>query len=393
MPQNRRRFGKEEDALNRIRIQSRILTALLLALAFLLCACTSLQENAPDTPAAPLSLWALRDDPMTETLYALTVLYNAEDPEAPVSVRIYDDEQSLANAMDSARPDLLLCGQDHALALYGQGRLKRISDEDAPLPQFTETFLALSDCVGVSYFPLGADVQLLAVNPSVPTQTDAAVLSNMDRLCRAASDKGKQEGQAFFSADSFAGLFAACMAQTNEVFLARRQEDIRSEAYRRLYNLLADAAYTGGLTYDSADPVGDVASGTLSCALSRSSALVGADPSLFFYPMPVMQGGSKLCLAEIYGLAVTSPFDRNLPYVGDFLRGLFAQETSLTSVLDAGFLPACDAPWPEGGGSFIGALRATADYYRFLSPDAAEGYRLRGRDFEADFRDALALLQ
>ena len=330
---------------------------------------------------------------MTETLFALTELYNAGEPQAPVSVRIFDDEQSLASAMDSARPDLLLCRQDHALALYGQGRLKSIRDEDDFLPQFTEAFLELSDCVGVSYFPLGADVQLLAVNPSVPTKMDAAVLSNMDRLCRAASEQGTQEGQAFFSVDSFSGLFAACLAQTDEVFLARRQEDIRSGAYRHLYNLLADAAYTGGLSYDSADPVGDVASGALGCALSSSAALVGADSSLFFYPMPVVQGGSKLCLAEIYGLAVTSPFDRSLPYAGDFLRWLFAQETSLASVLEAGFLPACDAPWPEGGGSFIGALRATADYYRFLSPDAAEGYRLRGREFEEDFRTALALLQ
>jgi len=369
------------------------LLCVLLVLSLLLGACSQLQTPTPEAPAAPISLWLLRDHPLAASIESLTETYNASEPYAVVVLRFFDDEAAMAQAMDSARPDLLLCGAEQAIAMHEQGRLRSLSAGAEPLPASTARFRALGDCVDLSFFPLCADVQLLAVNAAVPARTDAAILSNMERLCLAAAEQGKADSAPFFSADSFAALFAACLAQTGDDFAARREEDIRREAYRRLYNLLADAAFTGGLLWECGDLPAAVSDGRVGCAVCFSSSLVCTDDaSVYCYPLPLMPGGEKLCLAEIYGFAVTSPFERSLPGAARFLRWLCAPETSAGLLLDEGYLPAADGPWPERAGSFAGAMRAVADGYGFVVPAADSGYRLHGKEFERSFRDALALL-
>lgn len=365
----------------------------ILALALLLAACSHTEPPAEKTSAASLSLWAQESGALTQELERRVERYNAAVPETAVELRLFSDEQSLADAMDSARPDLLLCRADHALALYGQDRLNLLPSDDAPLPRSSRIFRELSECVGASYFPLCADVQLLAADPAVPGQNDAAVLSSMERLCTAASESAPDTDIPFFAADSYAALFAVCLAQSGEDFHARRSEDIRSEAYRRLYNHLAGAAYNGGLVWEAGDLLPALLEGRLSCLLSTATRLAGHGDALLFYPMPVVQGGQKLCLAEIWGVAVTSPFDDSLPGAAAFLRWLCGGALDSGWLLERGWLPAAEGPWPEKGGSFVGALRATADSYSFFVPALDSGYRLQGAEFEEDFRAALALLR
>ena len=372
--------------MNRTRF-IRLLCAFL-ASVLLLCACTASDEPEEKPLPNSVTLWAVESDPIAGELSALVGQYNAAAPSVEVELRLFPDEQSLADAMDSARPDLLLCREDHALALYDQGRLKALDASGGELPGCLPAFQEFSPCVGVSYFPLCADVQLLAVSPAAVEQTDPAVLASMDRICAVAADASEP----YFAADSYAALFAVCLAQTGEEFRAIRSEDTLSKGYRRLYNLLAGAAYAGGLGYAEDDWLAAVSEGGVSCLLSTSTRLCAVKDKLLFYPMPVMQDGEKLCMAEIYGLAVTSPFTGGLPYAADFLRWLCAARTSAAPLLEKGYLPAAEGAWPELPGSYAGAMHATADSYRFYLPAVDSGYRLRGEDFEEDFRTALALL-
>ena len=101
------------------------LTSLLCALlaALLLCACSPPPEPEETRRPAAVTLWAVEDGPLAGVIGELVAQYNALSPPVPVELRQFQDEASLADAMNSARPDLLLCKADHALALYGQGRL------------------------------------------------------------------------------------------------------------------------------------------------------------------------------------------------------------------------------------------------------------------------------
>lgn len=371
------------------------LTVLLCALlaALLLCACSPPPEPEETHRPAAVTLWAAADGPLAGVIGELVGQYNALSPPVPVELRQFQDEESLADAMNSARPDLLLCKADHALALYGQGRLSAPGEDAGEVPVCLPAFRELSDCVGISYFPLGAEVQLLAVSPGAAGQTDPAVFADLESLCAAAAESGERSGTPYFAADSYAALFAACLAQTGGEFHAQRSEDVLSGDYRRVYNLLAGAAYTGGLGYDERDWLDELTGGSLGCLLASSVRLSPVRDGLRFYPMPVVPDGARLTLAEVTGVAVTSPFPDALPYAAQFLRWLCAPENSAAPLLAEGYLPAAGGVQAEEADSFAGAMAATAEGCRLYLPAADSGFRLRGEDFEQEFRAALALLK
>ena len=190
----------------------KITAALLCLCTLLLCACAG-EEQEPDEQHQ-LKLWYVESAPMAENLVQLIEEFNASSSGYKVVPRAFESEQKLAAAFDSGHPDLLLCGHERAFALYEQDKLTDISSalgEDAP--EFLSGVDIYSLSVGRSYFPLGAQTQLLYVNGAAfdASKTGAGVGSaafgTIEALCAIATAYGRSTGEPFMTADSFADMF------------------------------------------------------------------------------------------------------------------------------------------------------------------------------------------
>ena len=302
------------------------LTAALLCLCtLLLCACAG-EEQEPDEQHQ-LKLWYVESAPMAENLVQLIEEFNASSSGYKVVPRAFESEQKLAAAFDSGHPDLLLCGHERAFALYEQDKLTDISSalgEDAP--EFLSGVDIYSLSVGCSYFPLGAQTQLLYVNGAAfdASKTGAGVGSaafgTIEALCSIATAYGRSTGEPFMTADSFADIFYNCMLQHGEEFTGIAEQDMQSEEYKSLYNLLADAAYNHGLRALDGNAARLAEEGSVICALVHSSKLGGELPEwMRVYAFPGVEGGEDMCSAELFGLAVTTRASEKLGGAAQFI--------------------------------------------------------------------------
>lgn len=364
---------------------------------FLLCACLLLSacgEEVVETPQEEtVSIWYVEGELLSAELRTLAEQFNSASFPVKTELRAFADEAELGAALDSARPDLILCGHERAVALYEQGRLGDVSSGFSQAPAYSESFLALSDCVGRAFFPVGAETELLAVNGpafegSAASAPGMASLSTLEGLCAAATACG-QQGQVFFTADSFTALFAAALGPLDSGFSGIREQDMLSEDYKRVYNLLAEAAYEGGIgAYDSAAlPL--VKSGEPVCALVASTGLAGEqDESLAYYPMPGVSGS----LARAVGLAVTSPFSGREQAIARFLSWLLQPRRAADLALPNGLIPAVTGWAPEEPGGVESALLSLSEETLYFPP-LDSGYFRSDGEFEHRFRAALEMLK
>ena len=366
---------------------------LLLVLA-LLCGCgAGAPEAAPEAPE-PVTLWLWEGEPCAAALAALASEYDAGRPERPVSVRVFESENAMGAALNEGRPDLLLCSGERAVALYAQGKLRDAAPGAAFLPALTE----IDECVGRAYFPLGAELPLLAVNAALYLASPATdgvgegALSRVGSLCSLAAAHGMASEQPFFAAGSWAEFFALCLHQAGEPFDGRASSLSRGAHAAALYNMLAEAAYARGL-YVGAEDAGElVRRGYVVCALLPSRALASDTEGLMCYPAPVFDGGDALYPAALWGLAVTAAEDEPLDGVEPFLAWLFEPERSAALAADEGLLPplAIDSEGAEG--SPEEALRRAAQSATLVLPDGKAAWREHAADFDQELRAALALL-
>ena len=385
--------------------------ALLLCLALLLTGCGAgdAQPPAPSAPAlspeptappetlspaetpAPaeepaartLELWLAEDLPLCGALAELAADYGVQHPELNLKTVVYASEAELLVALERGGPDLFLCGEAAAEDLMAEGRLGSLSlSEEAPL-----LFRDAPVCEAESLIPLCAEAAVLVLK-----EEDRALLEDCDTLetlGRLASDYARREGKAFFSADSFAQLIACALAQKGSPFYTRRELDRGSEDYREVYNLLADAAFEGGLVSLNEPVLSAVERGNLICGVCGSRMLAKTEgDGLAVLPLPPMAGCEAMTEAQIWGLAVSAEADEEL--AADFLSWLLAQEGTAHAALEAGLVPAAEVKSTDKG-VFAGLALVARSCRCFLpAPDSA--YVRGGVDFERSFRETLALL-
>ena len=365
-------------------------------LCVLLCAClllTGCGEEIKTPEEETVSIWLVEGELLSTELTALAEQFNNASFPVKAELRAFANEEELGAALDSARPDLILCGHERAVALHEQGRLRDVSSGFTQAPAFGESFLKLSDCVGSAFFPVGAETELLVLNGPAFDQSAASALgresiTSIEGLCAAASACGEQ-GQLFFTADSFTALFTLALGPVGSGFSGVREHDILSEDYKRVYNLLAEAAYEGGVAaYDSAAlPL--VKSGEPVCALVASTGLAGEqDESLAYYPMPGVSGS----LARAVGLAVTSPFSGREQAIARFLSWLLQPRRAADLALPNGLIPAVTGWAPEEPGGVESALLSLSEETLYFPP-LDSGYFRSDGEFEHRFRAALEMLK
>lgn len=380
------------------------LICILLALALLSgCAFNApapqAEESAEPAPqgmdAAPVQLWLWSGEPMSAALTALAEDYNKTQPARTLHVRVFDSEAAMGSAMNEARPDLLLCSGERGAALYAQGKLRELSGE-VPL---SGAFAALDESVGRSFFPLGAEVPVLAVNAAAylasPVTSGAgdAALGGAESLLSLAAAHGRSTGQPFFAADSWAELFALFLLQAGENFDARRETLAESERGTELYNALAEAAFARGLYTGAEDAATLVRRGYVVCALLPSRELTHDAEGLACYPAPLLEGGEALLPAKLWGLAVTAGSEEPLPGAEAFLTWLFEPERAAALALDEGLLPAAAGRAAEAEeGSLDAALARTIEREKLFLEREDEPWREHAADFDEQLRAALALL-
>ena len=311
-------------------------------LCVLLCAClllTGCGEEIKTPEEETVSIWLVEGELLSAELTALAEQFNNASFPVKAELRAFANEEELGAALDSARPDLILCGHERAVALHEQGRLRDVSSGFTQTPAFSESFLTLSDCVGSAFFPIGAETELLVLNGPAFDQSAASALgrdtlTTLDGLCAAASACGEQ-GQLFFTADSFTALFTLALGPVGSGFSGVREQDILSEDYKRVYNLLAEAAYEGGLAACDSPALSLTESGEVVCALVSSTGLIGElSGELELYPLSGPAGG----FARAVGLAVTSPFSGREQAIAKFLSWLLQPQRAAELALDKGVL-------------------------------------------------------
>lgn len=331
----------------------------------------------PEPEEGSLSLWLARDLPLAESLAALAEDYTAQHPESQLFVYTFNSAEELRAALAQGSPDLLLCDGGRAASLAAEGKLAPSVGELGALRPFFRGAPA-------GFCPLGGELPVLVVKaenrdrlPEEPT---------LEELCALASDYGRRVERPFFSADSFAALFAGAQTQKGSPFYAQREQDLESEAYREVYNLLADAAFEGGLVSLDVPVLAAVERGELICGICSSRDLLTADrEELCILPLPPMEGCEARTEALLWGLAV--PAGEKREEAEAFLAWLLAQPALREAAAEAGLLPACGDDWP-GAADFAAAL----DTGRACCSAENSGYAIYGAKFEQSFRAALALL-
>ena len=368
------------------------LACALLALA-LLSGCNFIPPQAPAEERVT-ALWVWDGEPLGAALSALAEEYNATNPAQKVSVTVFESENALATALNDARPELLLCSGERGAALYAQGKLAALAPEAA----FDERFTALDESVGTGFFPLGAELPVLAVNAAsylaspVTSGVGETGLAGTESLCSLAAAHGRSTGQPFFAADSWAAFFALYLAQAGEDFDGQRESLAASEQGAALYNALAEAAFARGLYTGAEDAATLVRRGYVTSALLPSTALASETEGLVFYPAPQLENGEGLLSVQLWGLAATGEDEETRPGAEAFLTWLLEPDRATALALDEGMLAGVSGGRaPDGEATLEQALLRSAEQNTLVLDRQSAAWRAQAEDFDEQLRDALAM--
>lgn len=377
--------------------QKKIAAVLLCICALLLCACGG-EGKEPDEQHQ-LKLWYVESTPMAENLIQLAEQFNSSGSGYRVVPRAFASEAEMADAFDSGHPDLLLCGHERAFALYSQDKLTDIAlTLGADAPKFLDGVDIYSLSVGRSFFPLGAQTQLLYVNGTLFDESEPgegvgdAAFGTVEALCSMATAYGRSTGEPFMTADSFADIFYNCMLQYGGIFSGDAEKDAQDENYKNLYNLLADAAYNHGLRAFSENEARLVEQGGVVCALVHSSKLGGELPEgMRVYPFPGVSDGESMCSAELFGLAVTTRAGEKLEGAAELIKWLCEPGRYTRSALGGGCIPLIAEARYTGDDELSSALMDIYSNKRLYLAAADSEYYKNRDGFDSSFAAALEL--
>ena len=344
----------------------RILCLVLLA-CLLLTGC-----GAQKADTAALSLWCASGDPLLPALRQAAETYNQSRKSGalPVAIREFEDAEALTNALNTTRPDLLLCSHTLAFSLSDRG----LTTDAGLALSYPEGIAARAEGVGRSVFPVGSRVRLLVSREEIPTDLAA--------LCRLAA----AHGGPYLAADSFADLLCQAVLGSGE-FHADREKDCFSAAFREVWNVLAEAAFAGGITAGDASALSLLESG-LPVAYVYSDSLASGVPAGFVLTAPGTQG--LPLLGDLRCLAVTAGDSRSQHGAATFLRWLFSGARPARMALEAGLVPAL--PGGEGTDA-LSALLLSLRERSFFYADGGSDYVKNRAAFERETRRVLDLLK
>ena len=404
--------------------RTRRFLAMLLVLALLLCACAAREEQREEREARPaaesapeegegpapageapkpteeelppaeddgsgFTLWIAEDAPLSGDMAALCEQYLRQAPDCGLVLRRFATSEELDAALETGKPDLLLCGGVRAAALIaaGRGGVPVLSEETQR--RMTLLFREAPGCAEGLYCPLGAALPVLTLREeNLPLLSGCG---SMESLCAAAGLSGQENGAPFLSADSFSQLFSGMLAQKGRVFYAMREQDLENQEYRAVYNLLAGAAYDGGLVSADEAVLPMVARGDLICGVCSSRELFRREAQgLIVLPLPPMEGCEALTETEFWGLLSMSGRDR--PDAVRFVAWLLQEGRAAEAALAVGLLPAEEGDWSTELDAAAAGLLCVVRTTRPWVPEEDGAYLRSGADFEQSFRAALALL-
>ena len=298
----------------------RLAAAAALVAAFAMCLFLTLSPGS--SSAQPLRLWYISGDCSDKALASLVSDYNRRGGKQarPVAVQSFEDEAALGAAFETDMPDLLLCSHAKAVQLDSRAVLARF-ETDADV--WAQEVSGLEG-VGEYFFPLGARVTVLLTNTA---KCEAAGLpaswDSLEALLDTAQDYAASSGAAFLAALLSLGADFDPSAP-----------DARAEDYVKIYNALAQCAYSGGLSAAASLP------GELLCTLAQSTALGGGLPSSLSASLaPLPEGGSDMRPAELLGIAVLHNENRNSDAAIAFIDWLCGRERLSKLALDSGLVP------------------------------------------------------
>ena len=348
--------------------------------------------SRPDDARGAITVWYVEGGTMSNEFVALAAGYNKSISRAslPVQCVPFADEDAMAAAFDTQAPDLVLCSHYRAFDMHARGKLTDISaalGDNAP--DYPRALSSRSACIGASYFPVGAEVQVLFVNTTLTAGRD---LTTLEALSAAAEEYRTETGKPFYAAADYAPLFFTEYLREGEEFdvgSAARS----SKVYKHIYNLLAENAYTGALSLTSGDEVSAVSAGELGCAVVGTTALpkkLSRGVSVLPVP-PLTAAGGEGELGEAWGLAVVARGSRSTGDISAFLAWLFSSNRDTRLALQTQLVPARtsslitrDALWS--------ALIALNTGEIVALPPADSDFAANRADFERDIRARLAFL-
>lgn len=236
------------------------------------------------------------------------------------------------------------------------------------------------------FVPLAYSAYVLAVNDTALRSsgfTDSA-FSSMESLFDAARQCGESKGKAFFAVDSYTELFAYCMRQLGELFTG--EFDTENESFVHIYNLIAEAAFTGGIA-DTSNALASVRNGDCVCAAVPAASLTDADIStLRILPLPMMKNGSRIHSGICTGYAVL----REGEAVKAAADWLMRSETTEYLALSVRAVPSvCTDKTPEDA---LSAALCDISKTCTLAALNVEAYSENAEQFENDFRAAMEML-
>lgn len=357
--------------------------AFILLISLLLCGCG--EKASRDY----ISIWYVEGDSAAAPLTALCDEYNAQLAEGmlPVGLRAFADEESLAAAFDSGRPDMLLCSHLKAEDLQQRGHLREIRGLSI-LPAYPQYLEERLDCTGLSFFPIGHDVQLICAKKGV---LDSEALRNPENLMAAVSALSGEGRRAVFTADDYAALLYQWLLSLSTEFHAEKSLDLREDNYKYVYNLIAQSAYDGGAVSMEYPAYELVRQNYLGCAALSSSCLAGKSvDGLELYRLPVFKD-SELCMSLCSGLAVTAREGRSSRSMAAFLSFLLAEDRVTALALEASLSPAVASELAvEADKDKL--LMDLSESCVFHLPGLYSDYTLNKAAFELWFRDTLEAL-
>lgn len=355
---------------------------LILAFAGLLCLGMVLYARKADnnggqkTAVGSIRLWFAAPDCAPAVMDEL-LLRCREETGLAVFADYFPDEQALAAALETDRPDLLFCSHIRAAYIDGIGGLAAL-DEALPIP---ESLKEIQPTPGRVFFPIGSRLLLLLQNTALTEEK----FDNLESLLNAAADTP------FLTTDDWSMLLYTAMRAEGKEMQGLPEKDRENKSYRTLYNLLGEASFRGGLAITEQDAAEYVRQGLLPCAIVRSSALAGLnDTGLRVLPMPLPKRAETAYTAELMGFAMPSGTDAGKTEI--FLRWLWNGQ-GREAALDAGLAPITNPdPGAVPDSELKQLLLTLTESNSLVWPDGQEAFFLNHESCEARLREALDLL-
>lgn len=349
-------------------------------------------RTRPDDARGVVSVWCVDGGTASGAIVELANEYNHSLSRAqlPVEITRFTDEAELAAALDFGTPDIILCTHYRAFEMHARGKLADISSAlDAAALEYPMALSSRSTSIGVSFFPIGMQAQVLLVNTALCGEAE---LTTMDALSRSAQNYYSETGAAFYAVDSYSALFFTELLREGDEFTAQLLEK-PTGAYKALYNLLAEDVYSGALLPACDDAAARILSGDLACAIVPTSALpnnLGRGFEVRPVP-PLYQENDSGYLGEAWGLAVTAGGSRSADDIASFISWLLSGNRGVKSALECGLIPAQESTLTTHD-ALWSALIAVYRGKTAALPTADSEYAQGCEAFESEFRERLRFL-